>query len=324
MSTGRRAARNRRRRASRFPRWPGLDSAALIEVIGRLGRLRLSRPQMSPIAGQVWTRASLHRPRQLARWRRWRLVAGATATLEVVALAWLALGPAFQVRHVEVQGTNHLTRAQVIALAGLSRPSSVFAVDPQGARRRLGGTPWVRTAEVTAMMPDRVVVRVEEWTPVAVYHAGGGAGIFLSDQAVALGPAATPAGLTEILGPAQPEARPGRQAMDVQLLTALVNIQRAFPTVYNQQVARFQTDCVGNLAMDTAKGWRVYFGRVITPDEFTALRVKLGTLKSVQAREDFNSPDLEYVNLMDGTLPAVKHRSTGPGPAPAVPSPLCH
>jgi cell division septal protein FtsQ len=286
----------------------------------RFRRLDLRRPQASPIAGQVWTRASLRRPKQLASGRRWRALAVAAALAELAALAWLLAGPAFQVRHVEVTGTRHLPPERVIAVAGLGRPASVFSVDPSTVRRRLAGNPWVRSSTVTTELPDRVLVRIDEWAPVAVYRAGPGGPFYLSGQAVALGAASGPERLVEILGPAQPEPRPGHAVMEVPLLVALVNIQRAFPGQFGQEVARYQTDCAGNLSLETRRGWKVHFGRVITPEEFSALRLKLSALKAVQAREDFNSPDLEYVNLMDASMPAVKRRSAGPAP-PVAPVP---
>jgi cell division septal protein FtsQ len=280
--------------------------------------LELRRPIASPIAGQVWTRTSLLRTKQLAAWRRWRLLAGVVALAELAALGWLVAGPAFQVHHVEVSGTRHLRPAEVVALAGLQKPGTVFGVDPASTRRRLAVTPWVRTSEVTTQLPDRVLVRVDEWVPVAVYRAGPGAAYFVSDQGMALGAASAGERLVEILGPGQPEPRLGKAVMDLQLLTALVNIQRGFPSQFGQEVTRFQTDCSGNVVLETRRGWKVYFGRVITLEEFNALRYKLGALKAVQAREDFNSPDLEYVNLMDASLPAVKRRSAGPSPSPGA------
>jgi cell division septal protein FtsQ len=284
----------------------------------RFRRLELRRSLASPIAGQVWTRTSLKRTKELAAWRRWRLLAGLVAVAELAALAWLVAGPAFQVHHVDVSGTRHLHTEEVVAVAGLEKPGSVFGVDPAGTRRKLAATPWVRSAQVTTQLPDRVLLQVEEWVPVATYRAGPGPAYFLSDQGTVLGEAPGGRGAVEILGPNQPEPRLGRAVMDLQLLTALVNIERGFPSQYGQEVARFQTDCSGNVVLETRRGWKVYFGRVITLEEFNALRPKLAALKAVQAREDFNSPDLEYVNLMQPTLPAVKRRSAGPSPAPGA------
>jgi cell division protein FtsQ len=284
----------------------------------RFRRIELRRTLASPIAGQVWTRTSLKRTKELAAWRRWRLLAGVAALAELGTLIWLVAAPAFQVHYVEVTGTRHLHPAEVVALAGLEKPGSVFGVDPASARRRLSATPWVRSAEVMPQLPDRVLVRVDEWVPVATYRAGPGTAYFLSDQGTVLGEAPGARGAVEILGPSQPEPRLGRAVMDLQLLTALVNIERGFPSQYGQEVARFRTDCSGNVVLETRRGWKVYFGRVITIEEFNALRPKLAALKAVQAREDFNSPDLEYVNLMDPSLPAVKRRSAGPSPLPGA------
>jgi len=67
------------------------------------------------------------------------------------------------------------------------------------------------------------------------------------------------------------------------------------------------------------KGWRVYFGRVLTPEEFITLRDKLSALKAIagHGNVDFNSTDLSYVNVMNPAEPAAGYKSR----TPATPSP---
>ena len=67
-------------------------------------------------------------------------------------------------------------------------------------------------------------------------------------------------------------------------------------------------------------GWKAYFGRVLTPEELASLKDKLAALKSISVKVDYNSPDLEYVNVMNPFAPAVKLKSAKAPPAPA-PSP---
>jgi len=132
--------------------------------------------------------------------------------------------------------------------------------------------------------------------------------------------AAEPAGLLQVEGPAGAEPRPGARALEPELLTAMVNIQRGLPALINQQVQGFTVDGCGSLTMTAAKGWKAYFGRVLTPEEFQGVEAKLAALKSISPKVDYNSPDLEYVNVMNPASPAVKLRSAKPAPAPS-PSP---
>ncbi len=241
------------------------------------------------------------------------------AGLEAVLLVWIAAGPLFQVRHVEVFGNHRLQRPQVLSAAGLVQPVSVFAVDAATIRRKLTATPWVRQAAVTVALPDRVTVTLDEWQPVAVYQPAGGHALFLSDRAVVLGPAPDASAALEIDGPATPDPRVGARPVEPRLLTALVNIQRGLPGLISQDVKAFALDSCGDVTMTVQRGWRVLFGRVITPEEFAALDQKLAALKSIASKENLNDPNVEYVNLENAQLPAV---GVKPPPAPTPkPSP---
>jgi cell division protein FtsQ len=253
-------------------------------------------------------------PRERLRWR-----AGAVllAIAETGLLLWLLLGPAFVIRHVDVEGAHRLTPAQLRAAAGLNPGGSVFALDADTIARKLGGTAWVKDATVEPRPPDGVTIRVEEWQPVAVFKAGAQSQPwYLSGEAVALGRATAPAGLLDLEWPAGPQPKPGQRVMDVALLAALVNIQRALPGMLGQDVQSFSLDGCANLTLNARKGWKAYFGRVLTPEELSSLRDKLAALKSISVAVDYNSPDLEYVNVMNPYAPAVKLKSAKPVPAP--------
>jgi len=113
-------------------------------------------------------------------------------------------------------------------------------------------------ASVRPVLPDRVGILVDEWQPVAVYRAGGGRPWYLSDQAVALGPAddAGAAALLGVDGPAQPAPRGGAAPLDRALLTALVNIQRRLPELIGQEVQSFTLDACGNLTLNARRAGR--------------------------------------------------------------------
>jgi cell division septal protein FtsQ len=168
------------------------------------------------------------------------------------------------------------------------------------------------------------LVTISEWQPVAVYHAGKGATLFLlSDQAVVLGQALSGGGLVDVQGPSGPDPKVGERTLDQALLTALVNMQRGFPALLGQQVAGFILDSCGNLTLVAKRGWKVYFGRVLTPEELGTLRDKVAALKAIagHGNVDYNSTALDYVNVMNPTEPAVAYRSmTPPSPSPS-PSP---
>jgi cell division septal protein FtsQ len=295
----------RKRRASRFPR-PSFSWR--------------HKPPAARLAGLVWSQSNAVTEKEEGRAGR-RGLAAVLALAELGLATFLISGPLFQVRHVDVRGAARLGPAQVRSIAGLNRPVSVFSVDAATIRRKLTATAWVREATVSTELPDRVVVAVEEWQPVAAYRAGPqGRPLYLSDRGIVLGPAADRSAVLDIQGPAGAEPRVGQTPLELPLLTALVNIQRQLPSMIGQSVTGFQVDGCGNLTMVAGKGWRALFGRVITPEEIAALNDKLAALKSIAADVNFNSPDLDYINLMNPSEPAVKLKSARP-PATPTPSP---
>ncbi len=289
-----------------------------------LPRLNLRRGLESsePLKGQLWTRSERALREPDVHWSL-RALALTAAALECALLAWLWLGPALSVRTVDVIGAQHLTSAQVAAAAGLANGASVLSVDGEADRQRLLSQTWVRTASVEPQITGSVLVVVSEWQPVAVYHAGKATTVFLlSDQAVVLGPAPSPAGLVDVQGPNGTDPKVGDRPIDPALLTALVNMQRGFPTLLGQQVAGFVFDSCGDLTLVAKRGWKVYFGRVLTPEEFKALGDKLSALKAIagHGNVDYNATDLVYVNVMNPTEPAVGYRSRmQPSPSPSRP-----
>ena len=295
-----------RRRSSVLPRspWPN----------GGLERTE-------PLRGQLWTRSEKSTRPPAVHWG-WRGLAAGVALVELALLGWLWFGPAFAVHVVDVSGSRHLTASQIAAAAGVSSGGSVMAIDGESARNRLLQQVWVRNATVVPELPGTVVIQVSEWQPVAAYHSGPSTKLFLlSSQAVVLGQTPSAGGLVDVQGPAGSDPHVGDHALDPQLLSALVNMQHALPTLLGQDVAGFIFDSCGDLTMIAKKGWRVYFGRVLTPEEFASLRDKLSALKAIAGKNmvDYSSADLLYVNVMNPSEPAVGYKSRQP--PPPTPSP---
>ncbi len=277
-----------------------------------------------PLTGQVWTRSEQSVREPDVHWA-WRGLAAGAAVAECVLLAWLWFGPALSVQSIYVDGAQHMTHAQVSRAAGLGGATSILSVDGAAARQHLLNQVWVRTATVDPQLPGSVMIRVSEWQPIAGYHAGKSTKVFyLSDQATVLGPATAMGTLVDVQGPAGSDPRIGDHPLDAQLLTALVNIQRGLPALIGQEASGFIFDSCGDLTLVAKRGWKVYFGRVLTPEEFSTLRDKLSALKAIASQVNYNSADLEYVNVMNPAEAAVGYKSREPVPAsptPGAPAP---
>jgi len=306
-----------------------------------LSRIKLRRGLESsePLKGQLWTRSERSLREPDVHWSL-RAIAGAAAVAEIALLGWLWFGPALAIRTVHVEGIQHLTSTQVAEAAGLTQAGSVLSVDGEADQQRVLNLIWVRAVTVEPQLPGSVQIVISEWQPVAVYHAGTSPTIFLmSDQAVVLASTSSPAGLVDVQGPGGANPKVGERPIDQALLTAMVNIQRQLPALLaGQQVAGFIFDSCGDLTLVAKKGWRVYFGRVLTPEQFGTLADKVAALKAISGRGNvnYNSPDLEYVNVMNPSEPAVGFKSrlhpTTPSPSPGAsprpspspsPAPVC-
>ncbi|HEX6488211.1 MAG TPA: FtsQ-type POTRA domain-containing protein [Candidatus Dormibacteraeota bacterium] len=268
-----------------------------------------------PISRLEWSRQE-QEPRHPAAGRRALAVAG--VVLEGLLLAWLLLGSALRVTQVAVTGNQHLTAAEVRAASGLSSRPSVIGLDVDTIRRKLLQLPWVRAATVTPELPSSVLIDVQEWRAVAAYKVGASY-YLLNGEATVLEQVPPAPGILEIDGPSKPLPHPGAKAIDTELLSALVNLARAFPLATGESVARFQIDDCGDLKLFASSGFTVMFGRVLTPEEFSSLQQKLDALAALRGSVDFASKDLDYVNVENPSAPAVHlHSSKPPPPSPGA------
>ncbi len=102
--------------------------------------------------------------------------AGITATLlHYPERWWLAATVAtadagFEVRHVEISGIRNMPRLPVYTAALDGATNAMLRVDLPAARARLLALPWVADASVGRRLPDTLIVRVVERTPIALWQ----------------------------------------------------------------------------------------------------------------------------------------------------------
>lgn len=91
------------------------------------------------------------------------------------AAAWVARQPAFAFHSIRLEGeVTRNSAATIRANAAPRLAGNYFTLDLQAARRAFEGVPWVRHAVVQRVFPDRLVVRMEEHHPVAVWKGDEG------------------------------------------------------------------------------------------------------------------------------------------------------
>jgi len=83
-------------------------------------------------------------------------------------LAHLSHQAGFELRNVEVRGTNHLNELKVYQIALADRDRAMPFVDLEATRDRLMQLSWVEDARVSRQLPDTLVIDIVERKPVAV------------------------------------------------------------------------------------------------------------------------------------------------------------
>jgi len=96
----------------------------------------------------------------------------AVASLQTAALNQsAALG--FRVDNVRLVGASSRSQADILKAAALPERVPLFGVDLEAARKRVEQVGWVKSARVMRLMPDSVMISVEERQLLAVWqHAG--------------------------------------------------------------------------------------------------------------------------------------------------------
>lgn len=74
--------------------------------------------------------------------------------------------------NIEVRGTKNVNRSQIMEVMGADIGRNVFFVPLDDRKKQLEDIPWIESATVMRLLPDRVRIDVKERTPVAFVHIG--------------------------------------------------------------------------------------------------------------------------------------------------------
>ncbi len=137
-------------------------------------------------ADRRFLRAQVKPGRRHAPWRLWlrvALVVAAAAAATGLA-AWCAVAvmraPMLRVATIEVSGTRHLSKGDVLALVDGLRGQNILGVRLEDYRRRVKASPWVADATISRSLPATIVVRILERRPMAIGRVGED--LFLVDE----------------------------------------------------------------------------------------------------------------------------------------------
>jgi cell division protein FtsQ len=79
----------------------------------------------------------------------------------------------FRISTVHIQGGSAFSEADIRSASGLELGQPILGLDLNAVRERLEGVGWVESAKVLRLLPDTVVLAVEERPRLAVWQHGG-------------------------------------------------------------------------------------------------------------------------------------------------------
>lgn len=157
------------------------EEEPLAEELESERRISLDEEEESPfLRGQK--RVPVRRgplPRKAASRLKWAFVALLVLGLAGLAAAWTYRYGIHSWRfrldsrdNLEVTGVANVPRAQVLELFAGDIGHNVFSVPLEERKKQLEEIPWVESATVMRLLPNRVKVEVRERTPVAFVQIG--------------------------------------------------------------------------------------------------------------------------------------------------------
>ncbi|PID40129.1 MAG: hypothetical protein CR984_04815 [Proteobacteria bacterium] len=86
----------------------------------------------------------------------------------------------FRVRHLSVSGQQHLTRQQILDMAGVDAQSNLLSVNLTEARKRLLADPWIAAATVRREIPSGLHIHIREERPLAIVTLDEGSEVLIN------------------------------------------------------------------------------------------------------------------------------------------------
>jgi cell division protein FtsQ len=228
--------------------------------------------------------------RSLRGRRRPALIAVGSVVLLIGGVA-ASRSSVFDVRRIDVTGTDHLHRPQIVRIAGVSNATNALWLDEGMVERRLESEPWIADADVRVTLPLTVEIAVHERSPVAV--AQGAVTSLMAADGTALGSGRIPRGLPVIeLGAAGPVE--GIRPSPVGAARAL----GAMAPALRAQVARVRVLLDGSLELRLRGGPTVRFG---TPED---AQRKAVTIQRMLAWAGSEGTPLRTLSVVSALAPA--------------------
>jgi len=79
----------------------------------------------------------------------------------------------FKVKDILVVGRRETTQKEIFSAIGLVRGAPILAFDLEAAKARVEALPWINKTSLERMLPNTILLRVEERKPMAIWQHKG-------------------------------------------------------------------------------------------------------------------------------------------------------
>lgn len=150
-----------------------------------------------------------HKPKPRKR-RRFGAIRKLLSTVLTVAAISGACLVFFRINQVEVAGNERYLAQDVVQASGIGPGGSLILLGQESAIDRiLDQLPYVKSAEIQRALPDRVIIRIQEYEAAAVISGSPGGLWILASQGKILEQSDNPQGLLQIFGLSAHQPVPG-------------------------------------------------------------------------------------------------------------------
>jgi len=80
----------------------------------------------------------------------------------------------FTLKHVQIEGNKHLSDADLLALMRIPDDENLLMLSSERMYERLHSSPWIKSVSIRKILPDTLVVRVDESQPQALISKPNG------------------------------------------------------------------------------------------------------------------------------------------------------
>lgn len=105
----------------------------------------------------------------------------AVAAIWQDARDWAANIAGVRIGSVALSGNHHLTREEVLAIAGITGRTSLLFLDVEQARERLKENPWIADATLLKLYPRELQISIKERAAFALWQKNGAVSVIAGD-----------------------------------------------------------------------------------------------------------------------------------------------